>query len=85
MAHVKGSGSVIQHSQGKRDGRRFGLKKSGGQAVKTGQIIVRQKGARYKAAAGAAMGKDYTIFAMVDGVVRFGRKLGRTVVGVTQA
>lgn len=85
MAHVKGSGSVTQHSQGKRDGRRHGLKKSGGQAVKTGQIIVRQKGAKYKAGAGVGMGKDYTVFAMKDGVVQFGKRLGRTVVNVIAA
>lgn len=82
MAHVKGSGSVTQHAQGKRHGRRFGLKKSGGQAVKVGQIIVRQKGAKYKSGKGTKMGRDYTIFSMIDGVVDFGKRLGKTVVRV---
>ena len=82
MAHVKGSGSVAQHSQGKRHGRRHGLKKSGGQVVKVGQIIVRQKGAKYKIGKHTKMGRDYTIFAMLDGVVQFGRRMGRTIVSV---
>jgi len=82
MAHVKGSGSVTQHKQGARHGRRFGLKKTAGEAIKTGQIIVKQKGAKYKSGVGTKMGRDYTIFAMVDGVVDFGKRLGKTVVKV---
>jgi len=85
MAHVKGSGSVSQHSQGKRHGKRLGLKKSGGEAVAVGQVILRQRGAKYKLGKGVGMGRDHTIFAMVDGVVQFGKRLGRTVVNVTPA
>lgn len=84
MAHVKGSGSVTQHAQGKRHGRRFGLKKSGGQIAKVGQVILRQKGAKYKVGKGAAMGRDYTIFSMIDGVVEFGKRFGKTVVKVVK-
>ena len=82
MAHVKGSGNVTQHKQGARAGRRLGLKKSAGETVKVGQIIVRQKGAKYKAGVGTKMGRDYTIFAMIDGVVAFTQRLGKTVVKV---
>jgi large subunit ribosomal protein L27 len=82
MAHVKGSGSVAQHAQGKRHGKRLGVKKSGGQKVKIGQIILRQRGAKYKTAKGVGMGKDHTIFAMIDGVVKFGKRLGKTTVSV---
>ncbi len=85
MAHVKGSGSVKQQAQGKRHGKRLGLKKSGGEAIKVGQIILRQRGAKYKAGKGVGMGKDHTIFAMTDGVVQFGKRLGRTVVNVISA
>jgi len=85
MAHVKGSGSVAQHSQGKRHGKRLGLKKSGGQSVKVGQIILRQRGAKYKTGKGVGMGKDHTIFAMIDGIVEFGKRFGKTVVNVTPA
>ena len=73
MAHVKGSGSVNQHKQGKRHGKRLGVKKFGGENVITGNIILRQRGAKYKAGKGVGMGKDHTIFAMIDGVVDFGK------------
>lgn len=84
MAHVKGSGSVNQHKQGKRHGRRHGVKKFGGEKVISGNIIVRQKGAVYKAGKGVGMGHDYTIFSLIDGAVKFGKKFGRTVVNVVQ-
>ena len=82
MAHVKGSGSVNQHKQGKRHGKRLGVKKFGGENVITGNIILRQRGAKYKAGKGVGMGKDHTIFAMIDGVVEFGKRFGKTVVNV---
>jgi len=82
MAHVKGSGSVSQHSQGERHGKRLGLKKTGGQEVKIGQIIIRQRGAKYKAGKQAGMGSDHTIFALKDGIVSFTRKFGKTIVNV---
>lgn len=82
MAHVKGSGSVNQHKQGKRHGKRLGVKKFGGENVIVGNIILRQRGAKYKAGKGVGMGKDHTIFAMIDGVVDFGKRFGKTVVNV---
>jgi len=82
MSHVKASGSVQQHAQGKRHGKRLGLKKSGGQAVITGNIIIRQKGSKYLAGDGVGMGRDHTLFAMTDGEVKFSTKHGRTVVNV---
>lgn len=82
MAHVKGSGSVSQHAQGKRHGKRLGIKKYGGEKAKVGQIILRQRGAKYKIGKGVGMGRDHTIFAMIDGVVSFGKRFGRTVVNV---
>ncbi len=82
MAHVKGSGSVAQHAQGKRHGKRLGVKKSGGQKIKVGQIILKQRGAKYKLGKGTGMGRDHTIFAMIDGVVKFGQRFGKTTVSV---
>lgn len=82
MSHVKASGSVRQHKQGKRHGKRLGLKKSGGQVVKTGMIILRQRGEQYKPGKGVGLGRDHTIFAMMDGVVAFGKRFGRTVINV---
>jgi len=85
MSHVKAGGSVNQHSQGKRHGKRLGLKKSGGQAVKVGHIILRQRGAKYKAGKGVGMGRDHTIFALIDGAVAFSRRHTKTVINVVTA
>ncbi|MDR0462686.1 MAG: bL27 family ribosomal protein [Pseudomonadales bacterium] len=82
MSKVKAGGSVNQHKQGKRHGKRLGLKKFGDEKIAVGQIIVRQRGAKYKAGAGVGMGSDHTIFAMKDGAVKFSKKFGFTVVNV---
>jgi large subunit ribosomal protein L27 len=82
MSHVKAGGSVNQHSQGKRHGKRLGLKKHGGQKVNVGQIILRQRGIKYKPGTGVGLGQDHTIFAMTDGVVTFSVRHGKTVVNV---
>lgn len=80
MSHVKAGGAVRQHHQ--RPGKRLGLKKFGGQKVITGNIILRQRGLRYKPGKGVGVGRDHTIFAMMDGVVQFGKRMGKTVVNV---
>ena len=80
MSHVKAGGAARQHHQ--RRGKRLGLKKSGGQVVKTGQIIIRQKGQVYRPGKGVGIGRDATIFAMMDGIVAFSKRLSKTVVNV---
>lgn len=72
MAHVKSGGATRQHSQ--RAGKRLGVKLYGGQIIKTGQIIVRQRGAQYHAGINTELGRDFTLFALAEGVVKF-RKL----------
>jgi large subunit ribosomal protein L27 len=69
MAHKKGQGST----QNNRDsaGRRLGVKKYGGEAVIPGNIIIRQRGTKVHAGTGVGMGKDHTIFALIEGVVKF--------------
>jgi len=69
MAHKKGQGST----QNNRDsaGRRLGVKKFGGEAVIPGNIIIRQRGTKVKPGNGVGMGKDHTIFALIEGVVKF--------------
>lgn len=69
MAHKKGVGS----SKNGRDSesKRLGVKKFGGEAVKTGNIIVRQKGTKFHPGNNVGMGSDYTLFALIDGVVKF--------------
>ena len=81
MAHKKAGGS----SRNGRDsaGRRLGVKKFGGQEVIGGNIIVRQRGIKVYPGAGVGMGKDHTLFALVEGRVRFhAGKLGRKYVSV---
>lgn len=80
MAHTKAQGSV----KGNRDSRakRLGVKIYGGQKVLSGGIIVRQKGTKFKAGENVSMGKDYTLFSVVDGVVRFKSLLGKKFVEV---
>ena len=72
MAHKKGQGST----QNNRDsaGRRLGVKKYGGEAVIAGNIIIRQRGTKIHPGKNVGMGKDHTIFALVDGTVVFERK-----------
>lgn len=84
MSHVKASGKVAQHAQGKRHGKRLGIKKYAGEKAGVGQIILRQRGAKYKAGAGVGMGVDHTIFAMIEGVVQFSKRFGKTVANVVK-
>ncbi|KYJ87381.1 50S ribosomal protein L27 [Sulfurovum riftiae] len=72
MAHKKGQGST----QNNRDsaGRRLGVKKFGGEKVIPGNIIIRQRGTKVHPGNGVGMGKDHTIFAVVEGVVQFENK-----------
>jgi large subunit ribosomal protein L27 len=75
MAHKKGQGS----SRNGRDsnGQRRGVKVFAGQTVTAGSILVRQLGTRIHPGTNVGCGKDYTLFALIDGVVRYGRVRGR--------
>jgi len=72
MAHKKAGGS----SRNGRDtaGRRLGVKKYGGEAVLAGNIIIRQRGTKVRPGENVGLGRDHTIFALVDGKVKFERK-----------
>lgn len=69
MAHKKAGGS----SRNGRDtaGRRLGVKKFGGESVVAGNIIIRQRGTKWATGTGVGLGKDHTIYALVDGNVAF--------------
>jgi len=72
MAHKKGTGST-------RNGRdsnaqRLGVKRFGGQVVKAGNILVRQRGTKFHPGTNVGRGKDDTLFALIDGIVTFERK-----------
>jgi large subunit ribosomal protein L27 len=71
MAHKKAGGS----SRNGRDsaGKRYGVKRFAGQKVRAGSIIIRQKGTKIHPGENVGMGKDYTLFAKVDGIVAFER------------
>lgn len=84
MAHKKSGGS----SSNGRDsiGRRLGVKKFGGEAVISGNIIIRQRGTKFHPGSNVGMGKDHTIFATTDGKVEFKTKANdRTYVSVVPA
>jgi len=72
MAHKKGVGS----SRNGRDSqsKRLGVKRFGGQIVKAGNILVRQRGTKFHPGSNVGVGSDYTLFALIDGVVKFERK-----------
>ena len=81
MAHKKAGGS----SRNGRDSeaKRLGVKRYGGQLVKAGNIIVRQRGTKFHPGENVGMGKDHTLFALIDGTVKFtvrGENKRRTVV-----
>jgi large subunit ribosomal protein L27 len=82
MAHKKGEGSVKngRDSQAKR----LGVKIFGGQAAIAGNIIIRQRGTQYHPGKNVGLGRDFTIFAMTDGLVEFKKTKGdKTFVSVT--
>jgi large subunit ribosomal protein L27 len=72
MAHKKSGGSSRNGRDS--DGRRLGVKKFGGEKVLAGNIIIRQRGTKFFAGENVGMGKDHTIFALIDGRVRFDRE-----------
>lgn len=80
MAHKKAGGS----SRNGRDSesKRLGVKRFGGQIVKAGEIIVRQRGTKFHPGNNVGLGKDYTIFSKIDGVVKFEERKGRKFVSV---
>ena len=83
MAHKKAGGSSRNGRDS--DGRRLGVKKFGNEQVLAGNIIVRQRGTRWHPGVNVGIGKDHTLFALVEGRVQFGRRLGRAHVSVVPA
>ncbi len=80
MAHKKGGGS----SKNGRDSesKRLGVKRFGGQTVKAGEIIVRQRGTKFHPGANVGCGRDYTLFAKEAGTVQFSKTRGRSFVSI---
>lgn len=82
MAHTKSQGKTNQKSN--RPGQRRGVKIFGGQKTEVGQIIVRQVGSKFHSGQGTKLGKDYTIYAIRPGVVKFLKKFGKNIVSVVK-
>lgn len=85
MAHKKGAGSTKNGRDS--NAQRLGVKRFGGELVNAGEIIVRQRGTKFHPGANVGVGKDHTLFALVDGQVSFATKgaLNKHVVQVTPA
>ena len=80
MAHKKGAGSTKNGRDS--NAKRLGVKRYGGEYVIPGNIIIRQRGTKIKPGNYVGMGKDYTIFSMIEGQVTFETKHGRKYVSV---
>ena len=74
MAHKKGEGSSMNGRES--HSKRLGIKKFGGESVIAGNILVRQRGTTHNAGLNVGIGKDHTLFALADGVVKFAKKKG---------
>jgi large subunit ribosomal protein L27 len=72
MAHKKGQGSTNNNRDSA--GRRLGVKKFGGESVIAGNIIIRQRGTKVHVGSNVGIGKDHTIYSLIDGVVKFEQK-----------
>ena len=86
MAHKKGQGSVKNGRDS--NSKRLGVKKYGGEVVVAGNIIARQRGTKWKPGRNVGLGKDFTIFALSDGKVRFdqgGRRINVDIAEVAAA
>lgn len=80
MAHKKGAGSTKNGRDS--NSKRLGVKRYGGEYVIPGNIIVRQRGTKYRPGSNVGLGKDYTIYALVEGEVAFENKHGRKYISV---
>ncbi|MES2479603.1 MAG: 50S ribosomal protein L27 [Bacteroidota bacterium] len=82
MAHKKGEGSVKNNRDS--ESKRLGVKIFGGQPAISGNIIVRQRGTVYHPGTNVGLGKDFTIFALTDGIVEFRKTRNKTMISVKE-
>ncbi|OGD84611.1 50S ribosomal protein L27 [Candidatus Curtissbacteria bacterium RBG_13_40_7] len=80
MAHKKGGGATAKNRDSA--GKRLGVKVFGDQSIKAGNIIVRQRGTKFFPGTGTKIGRDHTIFAIVEGIVKFRKRLAKLFVEV---
>ena len=75
MAHKKGAGSTKNGRDS--NAKRLGVKRFGGEKVRAGNILVRQRGMNFKAGVNVGCGKDFTLFALTDGIIKFDFQEGK--------
>ncbi len=80
MAHKKGGGTTKKNRDSA--GKRLGVKVFGGQMAKAGSIVIRQRGTKFFAGNGSKIGRDHTIFALKEGIVKFRTKLGKKFIDI---
>jgi large subunit ribosomal protein L27 len=80
MAHKKGLGSTRNGRES--ESKRLGVKRFGGEVVRAGNILVRQRGTKFWPGRNVGIGRDHTLFALIDGVVSFRERKGRRYVEV---
>lgn len=80
MSKKKAAGKTRQHTR--PSGKRLGVKVSDGQPVTSGAVLVRQRGQKFAAGKNVNLGRDFTLFSMAQGVVKFGVKYGKKIVSV---
>jgi large subunit ribosomal protein L27 len=80
MAHKKGAGSTKNGRDSKT--KRLGIKKFGGEKVKAGNILVRQRGTKFKPGSNVGCGKDFTLFALIEGTVKFDYKNKKSFINI---
>ncbi len=80
MAKKKQVGKLKQQKRPK--GKRLGVKVADGQRISTGMILVRQRGTKFGAGSGVKVGRDHTLYSVIEGTVEFSKKHGKTVVSI---
>lgn len=75
MAHKKGAGSTKNGRDS--NAKRLGVKRFGGEKIRAGSILIRQRGMNFKPGANVGCGKDFTLFALVDGTIKFDYQKGK--------
>lgn len=80
MSKKKAGGRISQHIR--PTGKRLGVKVTTGEKVNAGDVLVRQNGTVIKAGDGVKVGRDFTLYAIFDGVVKFGQKFGKKIVSI---
>ena len=75
MAHKKGAGSTKNGRDS--NAKRLGVKRFGGEKVRAGNILIRQRGTKFKPGSNVGCGKDFTLFALTDGIVKFDSANGK--------